>query len=533
MSMQIQDLRYVHANNEPLFENISFALSPTDKCALVGNNGVGKSTLLGIMAGKLRPTAGRILCSETPYLVPQHFGQYNEMTVAQALGVHTKLQALRAILQGRGTETELLELDDEWDLEDRLQAAFAHWDIAHIDFKSPMGLLSGGEKTKVFLAGMDVHQPKLVLMDEPTNHLDMQGRALLFDYIDQANHCLLVVSHDRTLLNLLPAIYELQHNGIHFYPMSYDDYKATVDKAAQSLVLQLQQHEKEMAKAQKQAQKTLERQQKHQVRGEKQNAQKGLPHIAMGNLRSQSETSTAKLNKAHQKKMETLRNELSNTRAMMGGRNTMQVNLEHSALTNNKLLVSASHLTFGYSPQKVLWQQAPLHFSIYSGERIWLQGGNGSGKSTLLKLITGQLPPTGGTLLRPASVSVLFLDQEYSIIQNALTVFEQLESFSTAKPEHELKMLLNRFLFPSEVWDKKCAALSGGERMRLALCCLQVGEKAPDLLIADEPTNNIDITNMEILAETLNRYQGTLLVVSHDAQFVQDISLTRTLALET
>lgn len=531
MSLQVQNIKYTHANNDTLFQGISISLSAGDKCAIVGNNGVGKSTLLSIIAGSISPTSGYVSCSEPPYFIPQHFGQFNQITVARALGVDRKLHALTALLQGTGTETDLTELNDEWDIEERLKAAFLHWQISHIDFNSPMGLLSGGEKTRVFLAGMDICPSGVVLMDEPTNHLDMMGRKLLYEYIRHTDRTLLIVSHDRTLLNLLPAIYELKENGMRFYPMNYDAYKDAVDKEYQTTVLRLQHQQKEMAKAQLLARKTVERQQKHHVRGEKQNAQKGVPRIVMGNLRNQSETSTAKLAKIHQEKMEALRMEVQSTRTMLGSPAMMKVNIDNASLVKNKLLVAATDLTFCYDSQKVLWQNAPLNFSIYSGERIWLQGSNGSGKSTLLKLITGQLQPSGGTLLKPVPISVLFLDQEYSILQGELTVYEQMERYNTVKPEHELRMLLNRFLFPSSTWDKKCVSLSGGERMRLVLCCLQVCETAPDIIIADEPTNNIDITNMEILAEMFNHYQGTLLVVSHDSQFVQDVSLERTLSI--
>ena len=128
--------------------------------------------------------------------------------------------------------------------------------------------------------------------------------------------------------------------------------------------------------------------------------------------------------------------------------------------------------------------------------------------------------------------NALYLDQEYSFLNDNITVYEQLESCNGKKPEHELKMLLNRFQIPVHTWDKKCCNLSGGERMKLALCCLLVYEKVPDMIILDEPTNNIDISSMEILADTLKNYSGTLLIVSHDEQFVQDVGITRIIKLK-
>ena len=132
-------------------------------------------------------------------------------------------------------------------------------------------------------------------------------------------------------------------------------------------------------------------------------------------------------------------------------------------------------------------------------------------------------------MFRREALNILYLDQEYSCLDNNLTVYGQLEACGSNKPEHELKMLLNRFLFTSTTWDKKCGSLSGGEKMKLALCCLIVCDNAPDMIIADEPTNNIDIASMDILAATLMNYKGTLLVVSHDEQFIQDVSIERTI----
>lgn len=168
---------------------------------------------------------------------------------------------------------------------------------------------------------------------------------------------------------------------------------------------------------------------------------------------------------------------------------------------------------------------------IQSGDRIHLKGANGSGKTTLLKLLTGTLSPTAGELTRMDGLTCVYLDQEYSIIHDDLSVFEQLFSFNNKLYDHELKTILNRFLFPVSGWDKKCSCLSGGEKMRLSLCCLMVSAQTPDLFIVDEPTNNIDIMNMEILTDTLKEYRGTLLVVSHDACFVQQINIEKTITL--
>lgn len=531
MSLQVQNLSYRHPNKDILFQNISFSISSGDKCAIVGNNGIGKSTLLKIVAGLIAPATGKVSCEDAPYMIPQHFGQFNNQTVGEALGVSAKIQAFSVILDGRGTEEDFTVLNDEWDIQERISEAFSRWDIDYITPGMTLDSLSGGEKTKVFLAGLDIYHPAIVLMDEPTNHLDTKGRSLLYEYIRRSNSTAIIVSHDRTLLNMLSAIYEMSPAGMQFYPMSYQEYKETVDSETTAKVSRLKNQQKELAKVEKLAQKTMERQQKHASRGEKQSVKQCVARIAMGNLRNRSEASTSRLNKVQQEKLQTINQELREIRNSISECATMKINIGNSVLHNSKRLVEATNVTFKYADRDTMWEHSPLTLSIYSGERLRLQGDNGSGKSTLLKLIAGALEPTSGEIWRNTPLNVLYLDQEYSCIDNAQTVYGLLENLNTKKPEHELKMLLNRFLFPSSTWDKKCATLSGGERMKLALCRLLVSENAPDIIIADEPTNNIDISSMDILADTLKIYKGTLLVVSHDEQFVHDVGVERTVNL--
>ncbi len=531
MSLQVQGLSYVHPDKDILFQDISFSIFPGDKCAIVGNNGIGKSTLLKILSGLIAPATGKVSCDDTPYMIPQHFGQFNDKTVGETLGVAAKMHALSVILDGCGTEEDFAVLDDEWDIQERVFEAFVKWDIGYITSDMLMSSLSGGEKTKVFLSGLDIYHPSIVLMDEPTNHLDIKGRALLYEFIHTTNSTTNIVSHDRMLLNMLSVIYEMSSEGMQFYPMSYQEYKETVDAETAAKVARLQNRQKELVKAEKLAQKTMERQQKHASRGEKQSSKQCVARIAMGNLRNRSEASTSRLNKVQQEKLQGMNQELKEIRTSISGCTTMKINIGNSNLPGSKRLVEAVDVTYGYDSRDVLWQDAPLNLSIYSGERIWLQGDSGSGKSTLLKLIAGILQPADGEVWRNNPLNILYLDQEYSCVDNEQTVYGLLETCNTKKPEHELKMLLNRFLFTASTWDKKCACLSGGERMKLALCRLLISENTPDIIIADEPTNNIDISSMDILANTLKSYKGTLLLVSHDEQFVHDIGFERILRI--
>jgi ATPase subunit of ABC transporter with duplicated ATPase domains len=203
----------------------------------------------------------------------------------------------------------------------------------------------------------------------------------------------------------------------------------------------------------------------------------------------------------------------------------MKFDFDNSALHKGKILVKASGVNYCYG-SRWLWKEA-LYFQLASGERVALRGLNGSGKTTLIKIMLGELLPSSGEMYRAEFQSV-YIDQDYSLIDNRRTVYEQAQQFNVAHlQEHEIKIRLDYFLFTQADWEKPCAALSGGEKMRLMLCCLTIGNRAPDLLVLDEPTNNLDIQNIEILTAAVNDYQGMLVVVSHDERFLEQTHTQR------
>lgn len=529
MCIHIQSLTYVHPDKEVLFRDVSFVINKGEKIALIGDNGSGKSTLIQLIAGQQLPSKGQIVCPEALYYVPQHFGQFNGQTVAQALQIEPKIQALHAILQGDVTADNFTALADDWGIEERTVAALSAWGLDGLPLSHPMHLLSGGEKTRVFLAGIEIYAPSFVLMDEPTNHLDDKGRERLYRWVRGTAATLLIVSHDRKLLNLLSVTYELSAVGVTYYAGNYDFYKEQKELAVGTLQARLAEKEKELQKVRKQAREVAERQQKHNTRGEKLSTQKRVSRMAMNTLRDKAEKSTTRLSGVHEDKIQSLSEAASKLRISLPDIKTMKVDFNSSSLHVGKILVTAKEMNYTY--QGVALWQSPLNFVIKSGERIHLKGGNGSGKTTLLKLITGALEPTEGTLICAEGLSSVYLDQEYSLVCDDLSVLEQLSSFNSKLYDHELKTILNRFLFPASAWDKKCACLSGGEKMKLSLCCLMVNTHTPDIFILDEPTNNIDIRSMEILTATLKDYRGILLLVSHDSSFAKQIGVDREIML--
>jgi ATPase subunit of ABC transporter with duplicated ATPase domains len=525
----LQNLAYTHANKDLLFDKLNFSLNTYDKVALVGNNGSGKSSLLKLMAGLAEPAEGTIQRSATPYYVPQLFGQYNHLTIAQALGLEDQLSALAEILDGRATEENLTILNDNWTIEERCHEALTYWGLENLDLTQAMSSLSGGQKTKVFLAGITIHQPELILLDEPSNHLDMAGREQLYEWIRHSHATLLVVSHDRTLLNLLDTVYELSEQGIKAYGGNYDFYaeqKQLENNARQEDILSM---EKSLRKAKDVQRDTAERRQRLDARGKKKQEKAGVPTIAMNTLRNQAEKSTAKLKSVHAEKMGTMTQELNELRKSLPDAEQMRFGFADSDLHQGKILINAKKINDCYDSDP-LWKES-LSFQILSGERIAIKGANGSGKSTLIKLILGEREPASGSMQR-AGHKAVYIDQEYSLIHRQLTVYEQAQQFNhTGLQEHEVKLRLARFLFQPGDWDKVCSVLSGGEHMRLVLCCLTIGERAPDMIVLDEPTNNLDLQNLEILTAAINSYKGTLLVVSHDDYFLKDVGVEKEMVL--
>ena len=456
-------------------------------------------------------------------------------------------------------------LDDDWNIEERSVAALDSWGLGQFPLSYPMHLLSGGEKTRVFLAGMDIHHPSVILMDEPTNHLDSSGRERLYDWVEKWRSTLLIVSHDRTLLNLLPEICELEKHQITYYGGNYEFYKEQKALMQEALQQRIEEKEKALRAARKVARETAERRDKQNVRGEKANIKKGVPRIVLNALQGKSEKSTSKLNGVHQEKAEKLTDERNQLRGSLSPTAALKTDFNSSSLHNGKTLVTAKDINFGYYPNlndndsqkeidsqnendnpsendtsdssngsnltaQLLWQ-TPISFQLKSGDRLRIEGTNGSGKTTLLKIITGQLQPQEGTLTR-ADFSYVYLNQEYSIIDDRNSILEQAYAFNSRNlPEHEIKIILNRYLFPASEWDKSCRKLSGGEKMRLAFCCLMISNNTPDMFILDEPTNNLDIQSIEIITTTIKNYAGTVIAISHDNYFIQEIGVRQCILL--
>jgi ATPase subunit of ABC transporter with duplicated ATPase domains len=526
----LQNISFGFPGGNLLFNHINLTIPSSSKSALVGSNGMGKSTLLKIIANEIQPQEGTVNIQGKIFYVPQMFGNFNHLTIAECLNIDQKLFALEKITVGEVDEHYFEILNDDWDIEERCRNALQYWNLQNFDLNQKLENLSGGQKTKVFLAGIQINQPNVIILDEPTNHLDLEGRKLLYDLIEKVNATVVIVSHDRMLLNLVDTIFELSNQGIATYGGNYDFY--TEQKEVEDEALQNDIHAKERAlkKAKEKERETIERKQKLDARGKQKQEKSGVARIMMNTLRNNAEKNTSKLKSVHAEKISGISGDLRDLRSSVRNSDQMKVNFNDSGLHSGKILMTAENVNYSFGAEK-LWKEN-LDLEVRSGDRISIQGANGSGKTTLIKLLLGSIQPSVGNI-NPTEFNSIYIDQEYSLIDNELTLYDFVQTFNdSALQESEVKTLLSRFLFNKDTWDKKCGVLSGGERLRLLLCGLSISNKAPDMIILDEPTNNLDLQNVEILTNSIKDYKGTLLVISHDEIFLEEIGIDKEVVLE-
>lgn len=525
----LQNISFGFPGRNLLFNHINVTIQAHTRSALLGSNGMGKSTLLKIIADEIQPSEGSVNIQGDIFYVPQMFGNCNHLTIAECLKIDQKLYALQKITNGEVDEIYFETLNDDWDIEDRCKQALEYWGLGNFELTQKLEGLSGGQKTKVFLAGIQINQPDIIVLDEPTNHLDREGRKLLYDLIDKTDSTVVIVSHDRTLLNLVDTIFELSNQGIATYGGNYDFYAEQKEVEEEALQNDIHSKERALKKAKEKERETLERKQKLDARGKGKQEKSGVARIMMNTLRNNAEKNSSKLKNVHAEKISGISGDLRDLRSSLKNFEQMKVNFNDSNLHSGKVLITVEDLNFSYGKGK-LWKEN-LNLDISSGDRISIKGGNGSGKTTLIKLLLGSLQPSEGRI-KKADFNSIYIDQEYSLIDNDSTLYDFVQTFNdSAMQESEVKTLLSRFLFWKDTWDKKCGMLSGGERLRLLLCGLSISNKAPDMIILDEPTNNLDLQNVEILTHSIKDYHGTLLVISHDEVFLQEIGIDRELML--
>ncbi|MFI7092867.1 ABC-F family ATP-binding cassette domain-containing protein [Streptomyces lydicus] len=505
----------------PVLDGFHLAVGP-GRTGLIGLNGSGKSTLLKLIAGELTPTAGSVkVAGEVGYL-PQHAPLDTHLRVDEALGIAAARTALHAIENGDASEEHFTAVGDDWDVEERARATLDQLGLPGIDLDRTIGEISGGESVLLRLAALLLRRPDVLLLDEPTNNLDRAARQRLHTAVSSWSGVLVVVSHDRELLQLVDRIADLRDGEIHWYGGNFSAYEqalAVEQEAAERMMrvaeADVQRQKRELADAHVK----LARRVRY---GNKMNANKREPKIVMNERKREAQVSAGKHRTLHTERLKEARERLDEATEAVRGDDEIRIDLPHTAVPPGRTVLTLDALRTRYGARADLEVRGP--------ERIALTGRNGSGKTTLLRTVAGEVPPDAGTA--HVHVPHRFLPQRLDVLDDTLTVVENVARHAPDATNNHIRARLARFLFKGARADQQAGTLSGGERFRASLAALMLAEPAPQLLMLDEPTNNLDMASVRRLVTALESYEGALLVVSHDLPFLRDLGITRWLAVE-
>lgn len=523
VSIVLSDLSWAAPDTPPLFTKLNVNFGPV-RTGLVGRNGVGKTTLLKLIAGQLHAQSGSVSASGSLSFMRQQVQVSPEETVADLFGATSALAVLKRAEHGNATDEEVADAD--WTLEVRITAALSRLKL-DIDPQMPLAALSGGQRTRASLAALGFAEPDFVLMDEPTNNLDRDGRDAVIDLLSSWRSGAIVVSHDRDLLETMDAIVELSTLGATRYGGNWSIYRELKAQQLAAAKRELVDAEKRVADVNRSAQVTTERHARTSSRGQKNGAKGGTPRIILGGMKDRSEKTSGENTRLAERRREQAVEAVEVARERVEILQPLVVQIVPTQLPANKLVLRMESVSAGYEPDRPIIQE--LSFTIVGPERVAVIGPNGSGKSTLLALVTSQLLPSSGTV--HVMTALAMLDQQVSLLDPSKSIRDNFRRLNPKADENTCRSALARFLFRADAALQIVCTLSGGQLLRAGLACVLGGSNPPPLLILDEPTNHLDIDSIEAVEAGLNGYDGALIVVSHDDSFLNAINITRTLML--
>ncbi|HEV7228164.1 ABC-F family ATP-binding cassette domain-containing protein [Brevundimonas sp.] len=507
-----------------LFSDLTLAFG-RETTGVVGRNGCGKSTLLRLMAGVATPFEGTITRAGSVAWLEQEPASPPAQTVAAALGVEAELARIARITAGAGDADDLDRAD--WTLEARLDEALAAVGLAGLDPARPTASLSGGERTRLELARLELADPDLLLLDEPTNHLDAEARDLVRDLIARRGGGTVVISHDRSLLRHVDRIIELSELGAAVHGGGWDMYVARREAERAAAARALGDAERVAAQRAREAQREREKKARRDAAGKREGRAGGLPRILAGMRADQAQDSAGRGRVLAARRQEAADAALAEARARVERVRALDVPMPPTGLPEGRLVLRLAGA--GWATPENRRILVPVDLTMTGPERIAIAGPNGAGKTTLLRLIHGDLAPTSGTVERP--VPAALLDQKAAALLPGETLVEAWLRLNPGGTPNDAQAALARFLFRNAAARKRVAELSGGERLRAALACVMTGTRPPQLLVLDEPTNHLDLDAVEAVEAALAAYDGALIVVSHDREFLDAVGIDREIAL--
>ncbi|WP_423063971.1 ribosomal protection-like ABC-F family protein [Candidiatus Paracoxiella cheracis] len=530
-----------------ILNNLSFHLDQTPvrfsgvnltfeslKYGIVGRNGVGKTTFLKLILGRLLPDSGTVLSSGHIIYSPQSHTSIDRFaTIAEVLEVASILQAIKRINDGSINENDFERVRDQWDIEKRIEDALSAFNLWPMDISQLFHELSGGQKTKVLLAKTLIFKADFILFDEPTNNLDARGRDVLYQYVENSLKGMLIVSHDRALLNRCDRIIEINTKGIDLYGGNYDFYKEQKKIKQQALEQEIQARSEILTKSKQAIQTRMERHQQHESRGRKEKIKQikgkgSYNKIEIKSKKGRSESTNRRIRLQADRKLTVVNAELSAALAKLEVQEELNINLENTKIPSGKTVIQIENLYFGYDKKESLIND--FNLTLVGPNRIAIMGPNGCGKSTLIQLIRGLLSPCRGKISIGVD-SIAYLDQTVSFLDSNTSIVENYLRLNPDAKPFDAYFALASFKFRNKEAEKLVSQLSGGERMRAGLAVSLMASHAPKIIILDEPTNHLDLETIEAVEEALNLYQGAILAVSHDDTFLENIGIKHKISL--
>ncbi|WP_339485355.1 ABC-F family ATP-binding cassette domain-containing protein [Pseudomonas sp. EL_65y_Pfl2_R95] len=522
--LTLDSVSCVLPDGRTLFSNLN-AQFDQRKTALVGRNGVGKSLLGKIAAGRLAPSSGSRLCTGTVYYIGQQISLSASVCVADLAGVKSVIDALQRIEAGGVEPLDFDKVGERWDIRHRLQLALAQHGLGHLEIDRPAATLSGGEAMRVCLIGAYLAQAEFLILDEPSNHLDYSGRQALIDQLSAWPGGLLVISHDRALLTTMDRLVELSSLGLRSYGGDLSFYlqcKALEREQAEAQLVQAK-HQRNRQELQMLALQTrLERQ---RARANKQAGNANQAKILLGRDKQRSEDTGGKQVKQQASHRQQLSQRVRQAAQQVEDSAAVCMQVPVPSNIHGKRLIELDSLELPCVAPAARY----LSLIINSQQRVAITGPNGSGKSTLLRVLAGLQQPLAGQYQIQGAFA--YLDQQLLCIDPAKSAIEHLQAANRQLKEGELRTHLAQLGLDAATVVQPCQLLSGGERLKVALACSLYGQKPPQLLMLDEPSNHLDFPSMQALEQALRAYRGALLVVSHDEVFLQQLGLTHRLAV--
>ncbi|RXJ74521.1 elongation factor 3 [Veronia nyctiphanis] len=510
------DVSIQFADGYQVFPSLSFSIDARYS-GLVGRNGSGKSILGKLIAGTIKPTTGHVV---RPKKVG-YWGQFEVLdqtqTIAQYLGVDTKLDALRRVEQGSCDLVDFDIIADDWGIEETINELLVSLRLTSTSLKQTVTSLSGGQQTVLGLWRLFQSDHDLLILDEPSNHLDQQAKAWLLAQIARFDNKILLISHDRTLLNQCDTIYHLDNLGISQYRGNYAAYEENRRRETEALCRRREDAAKACRKAKKKIQENVEKAQRREKTGLKQRKNSSHGKSLLDTMKNSAQSSRGAQKERDLARLEDAKTAKQALDSRVASATPQQLVFDNTQARKGRILdVISVRLPFG--------TKQSVTMSLNVGEKVYISGENGSGKSTLLKTISGVIEELAGEINN--KLDCIYLDQHFSLLDSDLDMADNLTRLCPHFTLADSRNLLASIGFRGDTVFKKVSYLSGGERMKLCILAVSHQQNSP-LLLLDEPDNHLDLDSKIMLAEAISSYSGSVLLVSHDQHFVEQSGIWR------